>query len=88
MQTFFPNVGKLLSISPTPPVTNSPRERSFSAMRHLKTYFGEQRLTNLTLLSIYLERSIDKDSVLNEYAATSNTVRSKSHRAPNISIRT
>ena len=33
---------------------------------------SEQRLTGLAVLPIHLERSIDKDTVLKEYALTSN----------------
>ena len=31
---------------------------------------GEERLTGLVLLSLHRERSIDKESVLNEYATS------------------
>ena len=68
----YPN----LRIFATLPVTTASSERSFSAMRRLKTYLkstmGEQRLTSLALLPVHPDRPVDKDSVLNEYAVSSN----------------
>ena len=72
----YPNLRKLLTIFATLPVTTASSERSFSTMRRLKTYLrstmGEQRLTSLALLSVHRDRPVDKDSVLNEYSASSN----------------
>ena len=72
----YPNLRKLLAIFATFPVTTASSERSFSTMRRLKTYLrctmGEQRLTSLALLSVHRDRPVDKDSVLNEYAVSSN----------------
>ena len=72
----YPNSRKLLTIFVTLPVTTASSERSFSTMRRLKTYLrsamGEQRLTSLALLSVPWDRPVDKDSVLNEYSASSN----------------
>ena len=65
-----------VTIFATLPVTTASSERSFSTMRRLKTYLrstmGEQRLTSLALLSVHLDQPVDKDSVLNEYAVSSN----------------
>ena len=70
------NLRKLLTIFATLPVTTASSERSFSTMRGLKTYLGstmaEQRLTSLALLSVHRDRPVEKDSVLNEYTASSN----------------
>ena len=75
-QMYTPNLRKLLTIFATLPVTTASSERSFSAMRRLRTYLrstmGEQRLTSLALLSVLRDRPVDKDSVLNEYSVSSN----------------
>ena len=72
----YPNLRKLFTIFATLPETTASSERSFSTMRRLKTYLrstmGEQRLTRLALLSVHQDRPVDKDSVLNEYAVSSN----------------
>lgn len=72
----YPNVRKLLVILSTLPVTTATSERTFSTLRRLKTYLretmGEERLTGLALLAIHKSRPIDKDDVLNAYAASAN----------------
>ena len=72
----YTNLRKLLTIFATLPVTTASSERCFSTMRRLKTYLrstmGEQRLTSLALLSVHRDRPVDKDSVRNEYAVSSN----------------
>ena len=72
----YPKLRKLLTIFATLPVTTPSSERSFSTMRRLKTHLrstmGDQRLTSLALLSVHRDRPVDKDSVLNEYAISSN----------------
>ena len=74
----FPIVRKLLNILATLPVTNATSESSFSTMRRLKMYLrstmGKERLTGFALLWIQLERSIDKNGVLNEHVTSSNRI--------------
>jgi len=47
------------------PVCTATSERSFSTMRHLKTYLrssiGHERMTGLALLSIHKDRQIDRE---------------------------
>ena len=70
------NLRKLLTIVATLSLTTASSERSFSTTRRLKTYLRstmrEQRLNRLALLSVHRDRPVDKDSVLNEYAVSSN----------------
>ena len=72
----YPNVYMLLTILGTLPVSNATSERSFSTMRRLKTYLrssiGNKRMTGLALLSIHKDRQIDKEKIMNDFAASSN----------------
>ena len=57
----FCEVDKLLHIYLTVPVTTATAERSFSALRRIKTYLrstmSEERLNNLMLLHVHKELS-------------------------------
>ena len=60
MEDAFPHVVRLLSLALTFPVTSATAERSFSALKRIKTYLRstmlQERLSNLAILSI--ERSL------------------------------
>lgn len=68
----FPEVFKLLKIFATIPVTSTSAERSFSALRLLKTYLrstmGQERLTSLTMPFIHKNLKVEADEVLDEFA--------------------
>ncbi len=61
LQTAFPTLTKLLRIALTLAVSTAQCERSFSALKRIKTYLrtnmSEQRLTDISLLSIERELS-------------------------------
>lgn len=70
----LPNITVLLHIICTLPVTSSTAERSFSALRRVKTYLrstmSEDRLNGLASLHIHREiaSNIDADEVLKQFA--------------------
>lgn len=70
----FPNLLKCIQIALTVPVTSASCERSFSAMKLLKTYLrnktGEQRLSDLAAIYINKERSrdINRDEIINSFS--------------------
>ncbi|XP_035668943.1 52 kDa repressor of the inhibitor of the protein kinase-like [Branchiostoma floridae] len=70
--TMFPNIGVLLKIACTLPVTSCECERSFSALRRLNNYMrasmGKIRLSNLALLHIHYDTDIDLDKVVDCFA--------------------
>ena len=72
----YPNVCILLTILGTLPGSTATSERSFSTMRHLKTYLrssiGNERMTGLALLSIHKDRQIDREKIMNDFVASSN----------------
>jgi len=72
----YPNVYILLTILGTLPVSTATSERSFSTMRRLKTYLrssiGNERMAGLALLSIYKDRQIDREKIMNDFLASSN----------------
>jgi hypothetical protein len=69
-------VARLLKLIIVMPATNAVSERSFSAMRRLKTYLrtsmGEERLNNLMLLHVHKSRtdSLDMLGLANRFANT------------------
>ena len=73
----YPNISILLKIFLTIPVTTATCERSFSALRLLKTYLrstmGEERLNGLALLAVHKDITFKYDDVLNTYALRHNT---------------
>jgi len=74
--TIYPNVYILLTILGTLPVSTATSERSFSTMRRLKTYLrlsiGNERMTGLALLSIFKDRQVDREKIINDFVASSN----------------
>ena len=76
MQQAFPDLLCLIHIALTVPVTSATAERSFSALKRIKTYLrstiGQERLSHLAILSIERELSklIDYDKVLDKFSST------------------
>ena len=62
---FFPNIRRLIIMGCTSPVTSCEAERSFSALRRVKTYLrstmGEERLAALTLMAIHYQETLKLD---------------------------
>ena len=75
LQHGFPEVYHLIKVAMTIPVTSATAERSFSVLKHIKTYLratmGQERLTHLAVLSIEreLSKNIDLDSVIDHFHA-------------------
>lgn len=69
---FFPNVYTLIKILSTLPVTTATPERTFSALKRVKSYIrnstGQERMSDLALMSIYRNINIDNEEVLNIFA--------------------
>jgi hypothetical protein len=70
-QHSYPNLNRIFSVLLTMPVTSSSAERSFSALKRLKSYMrsttGADRLTSLALLHIHPEKDIDIGRVLKAF---------------------
>ena len=68
---YCPNINILLQIMCTLPVTSCSSERSFSALKQIKTSLrssmGNERLTALTLLYIHRDVEIDIEEVIVEF---------------------
>ena len=67
-----PNLELLLKILATLPVTTCSSERSFSALKHLKSYLRstmvESRLNGLAALYIHKDIVLNKEAVINEFS--------------------
>ncbi len=72
--SFFPNIQCMLKIFLTLPVTTCECERSFSAMRRLKTWLrssmSSERLTGLALMHVHQKVKLDKERVLRRWDAS------------------
>ncbi|XP_049271149.1 uncharacterized protein LOC125758225 [Rhipicephalus sanguineus] len=68
----FPLIHTFLQILATLPVSVASAERSFSALRRLKTWMrsqmGEERLTGLALLHAHRDITIDTSKVIERFA--------------------
>ena len=68
---YFPNIHCILSIYLTLPVTTCSCERSFSAMRRLKTWLrssmGNERLSGLAMMHVHRNRTLDPEKVLKRW---------------------
>jgi len=75
--TLFPNMRTVLKIFATLPVTTCTAERSFSALRlvktHLRPTMGNNRLTGLALLSVHKTVKQNYDSLIAEYMSKFST---------------
>ena len=74
----FPNLRKCIQIALTIPVTSASCERSFSAMKLLKTHLRnkteDDRLSDLAVLFVHKQRArlLDCDNVIDEFANAKN----------------
>ncbi len=72
--SFFPNIQCMLKIFLTLPVTTCKCERSFSAMRRLKTWLrssmSSERLTGLALMHVHQKVKLDKERVIRRWDAS------------------
>lgn len=72
VSSYYANIGILLRLLCTLPVTSCSSERSFSALKRIKTSLrstmGNERLTGLTLLHIHRDIDIDIQEVIDEFA--------------------
>ena len=66
----------MLSILVTMPSSSATAERSFSAMKRIKTYLrstmGNDRLSSLALLHVHREIEIDVERVIELFASLNN----------------
>lgn len=75
LKSAFPTLLKLVQISMTIVVSTAHCERSFSALKHIKTYLrasmGEERLQNLSILAIEkkLASELSLDMVIDIFAS-------------------
>ena len=67
----YPNIEALLKILATLPVTTCTSERSFSALKHLKSYLRstmmEKILNRLVALYIHKGIALNKEAVIDEF---------------------
>lgn len=70
----YPNMFKLLQVALTLPISSSSCERSFSAMKRIKTWLRssmlQNRFNNLAIINIEKEisKKIDKEDILDSFA--------------------
>jgi hypothetical protein len=68
----FPNLLKCIQVAMTIPVTSASCERSFSAMKLIKTYLrnktGDDRLSDMTVLFTHKNRSLNREKLINTFA--------------------
>jgi hAT family C-terminal dimerisation region len=68
----FPNIRTVLLVSATRPSSTASNERSFSALKRLKTYLRssmlEKRLTGLALLHIHQDIPVPVDDIIDRFA--------------------
>lgn len=73
-KNFFPNIHSILTVFMTVPVSSCCCERSFSALRRLKTWLrsttGQDRLTGLALLHVHRDKSISPLNILRRWDAS------------------
>ncbi|XP_035272635.1 52 kDa repressor of the inhibitor of the protein kinase-like [Anguilla anguilla] len=71
---YYPNIRCILSIYLTLPVTTCSCERSFSALRQLKTWLrssmGNERLSGLAMMHVHRNRALDPEKVLRRWDAS------------------
>nr|XP_055048148.1 52 kDa repressor of the inhibitor of the protein kinase-like [Misgurnus anguillicaudatus] len=71
---FYSNIQCILCIYLTLPVTTCSCERSFSALRHLKTWLqsttGDERLSGLALMNVHRNMEVDPKRVLQRWNAS------------------
>ena len=77
MQAAFPDLFSLVRAALTIPVSSASAERSFSALKHRKTYLrstmNEDRLTHLSI-ERDISKNIDYDKVVDKFASVSRRI--------------
>ena len=72
----YPNIHRAVKVLLTMPVTSATAERSFSALKRIKTYLRstmvEDRLNGLSLMHVHPEIPLNFDQVINTFAADGN----------------
>ena len=67
----YPSIYRIIWILLTMPVSSATSERSFSAMRRVKSYLrstmGDERLSNLSLLHVHRHLNVDVDTAINDF---------------------
>ena len=67
----YPSIHRILTILLTMPVSSATSERSFSAMRRIKSYLrstmGDERLSSLSLMHVHRQIPVEIDKVLSEF---------------------
>ena len=68
----YPNICTVMTVSATRPTSTAGSERSFSALKRLKTYIRstmtEDRLTGLAMLHVHRNVHLDVESVIDHFA--------------------
>ncbi|KAF0759629.1 Zinc finger MYM-type protein 1 [Aphis craccivora] len=73
-KNIYPNMYKLMQVALTLPISSATCERSFSAMRRMKTWLRssmlQNRFNNLAIISIEndISKKIDKEAILDLFA--------------------
>ena len=72
----YPNIHRAVKVLLTMPVTSATAERSFSALKRIKTYLRytmvEDRLNGLSLMHVHPEIPLNFDQAINTFAADGN----------------
>lgn len=70
-KSIFPQTSRLLQLLLVMPATSATAERSFSSLRHVKTYLRttmkQERLNHLMMIYIHQDRKIDIEEAMNEF---------------------
>ena len=70
-KSIFPQTSRLLQLLLVMPATSATAERSFSSLRHVKTYLRttmkQERLNYLMMIYIHQDRKIDTEEAMNEF---------------------
>ena len=68
----YPAIYTIISILLTMPVSSATSERSFSAMRRVKSYLrstiGDERLSNLLLMHIHIHVQVDLNMIIDDFS--------------------
>lgn len=70
--SMFPNIQCILRILCVLPITTATAERSFSALKRIKTFLrstmGQERLNGLSMLNINKDMKVDPEEILDLFA--------------------
>lgn len=80
-QNVFPNLYKLLQLAMSLPISSATCERSFSAMRKVKTWLRtsmlQNRFNNTSILYIEKDIDIDIDVIIHQFASKNRYIKLK-----------